>query len=161
MTKRKDPKDYLKMGRPTKYSVELADEICEKISSNSCGLQTLCFENPHWPERSVIFVWMRRYPDFKHKYAVAKYEQVEVDIDDYQEIMSEEHTYVDEFGNKRIDVPMLRAKLDAIKWKAGKLMPKKYGNDNAVEDLKTKTDLLLNECKLLKDQLDEKNKKDY
>lgn len=157
MTKRKDPKDRLKMGRPTLYTPELGDEICEVIASHKEGLTSLCAKRDHWPAPANIFIWLRRYPDFREKYAQAKSEQVEVSINYMQEMMEEPHHFVDDNGNNRVDVPMLRVKIDAIKWKASKLQPKKY-SDSKNEEIKND---LLEESIKLKHELDEKNKREY
>lgn len=116
-----------KKGRPTKYTHGLAEEICEAIASSPHGLSILCSQNSHWPDRTNIFIWLRKYPDFRDKYTQCKQQQGEVFIDYIQELMAEEHKYEDELGNERIDVGMLRLKIDTIKWQAGKLLPKQYG----------------------------------
>ncbi len=116
-----------KIGRPTKYTPELAEEICNAVASSGDGLQVLCDANPHWPGRCNIFIMMRKHPEFRAKYVAAKQEQCEVLVDYMQEIMNESHKYTDEFGNERIDVPMLRLKVDTIKWQACKLLPRQYG----------------------------------
>ncbi len=123
------------MGRPTKYTPELAEEICNAIASSSDGLSALCARNDHWPDRTNIFIWLRKYPDFRDNYTRAKQDQGEVFIDYIQELMAEEHKYEDEMGNTRIDVGMLRLKVDTIKWQAGKLLPKQYGP--VIDDKKT------------------------
>lgn len=144
-------------GRPTLYTPQLADEICEVIASHKEGLTTLCNERDHWPAPANIFIWLRKYPDFRDKYAQAKSEQVEVSINYMQEMMEEPHLFVDENGNKRVDVPMLRVKIDAIKWKASKLQPKKYSEAKQEEQ---KAGLLEDSMKR-KNELDEKNKKEF
>ncbi len=116
------------LGRPTKYTEALAEEICEAVASSSDGLNVLCEEHSHWPSRSNIFIWMRKYADFRDKYTQAKKEQCEVFIDYIQELMSESHMYLDERGNDRVDVSMLRLKVDTIKWQASKLLPKLWGD---------------------------------
>jgi len=157
MPKKKDYNDYPGKGRPTLYTPELADEICEAIASNKEGLTSLCNARAHWPHPSNIFIWLRRYSDFREKYAQAKAEQVEVSINYMQEMMEEPHLFVDDNGNKRVDVPMLRVKIDAIKWKASKLQAKKYG-DNKQDEIKTD---LLDESLKRKHELDEKNRKEF
>jgi len=122
-----------KLGRPTKYTPALADEICDAIASCQYGLAKLCEDNPNWPHRSNIFIWLRKYPDFRDKYTIAKQEQAQVDVDVMQELMNESHHYVDELGNERVDVHMLRVKIDTIKWKACKLLPKQFGNNEKEE----------------------------
>jgi hypothetical protein len=161
MAEKKESTKIKKNGRPTLYTPELAAEICEVIASNKGGLSQLCAERPHWPVPSNIFIWLRRYKEFRESYATAKSEQVEVSIDYMQEMMTEPHHYTDENGNKRVDVGMMRVKVDAIKWKAGKLQAKKYGVNQSDEALIHHNQALLDELLKLRAELDDKNKKDY
>ena len=146
------------IGRPTKYSPALAEEICDTVASHPNGLAKLCSEREHWPAPANIFVWLRKYPEFREQYARAKVAQVDASINLMQEMMDEPHKYFDEFGNVRIDVSMLRVKYDAIKWQASKLQPKQYGEQAKDEG---KTDTILQESLDHKHRLDEKNKKDF
>jgi hypothetical protein len=140
-------------GRPTLYTPELADEICEAVASSELGLCHLVDKNPHWPHRANIFIWMRKYPDFRNKYTKAKEDQVEVSVEHMQEIMNEPHKYKDlETGLEKIDVPMLRLKMDAIRWQAGKLKRKKYGDEkqeNPEEQIKPLHDEAIERTKVL------------
>ena len=95
-TKRKDPKDFKKTGRPTDYTPQLADEICDAIASSELGLVHLVNAHPHWPHRGTIFIWMRKHPEFRDKYTLAKEDQQDVCVEYMQEILSEPHKYVDE-----------------------------------------------------------------
>lgn len=152
------PKPKNKGGRPTIYNDKIADEICDALAGSERGLIYLCEQNAHWPSRSQIFVWLRRYPVFADKYTRAKEQQVEVFIDYMQELMSEPHKIVDEeTGHMRLDVQMIRTKMDAIKWQAGKLKPKKYG-DAKIEDA---SNVLHEDVIKRKEELDERNKKEF
>lgn len=146
-----------KMGRPTKYTAELAEEICDVIASHPNGLSKLCAEREHWPVAANIFIWLRKYPDFREQYTRAKIDQVEASINLMQEMMDEPHKYHDEYGNVRVDVSMLRVKYDAIKWQASKLQPKQYGDVKQEEH----RDGLLEDALQRKQALDEKNKKEF
>lgn len=158
MTKKKDPADKKKMGRPTLYTPELADEICDATASSELGLIHLCAANPHWPDRATIFIWRRKHPDFNDKYTRAKEDQMEVCVEHLQEIMNEPHKYIDEeSGLQKIDHNMIRLKMDAIKWQAGKLKPKKFGEAKVVEPNNSDVD---EDCKKRYREMDEKNKKD-
>lgn len=122
-------------GRPSTFTQKIADEICETIASQERGLRLLCDENAHWPSRATIFRWMVKYPTFCDQYAKAKESQVEASVDYIQELINEPHKfYEEETGKTIIDVQLIRVKVDAIKWKAAQLKPKKYGplaKDNA------------------------------
>lgn len=154
--KTKEPK---KMGRPTKYTPQLADEICDAIASSELGLAHLVAAHPHWPERQNIFLWIRKYPDFRDKYARAKEDQTEVCVEYMQEVMNEPHKWEDpETGLCKVDVPMLRLKMDTMKWHAAKLKPKKFGDNKEQISSNTEVD---EDCKKRYKEMDERNKKDF
>ncbi len=155
----KEKKEAKKLGRPTMYTSELGDEICEVVASSELGLCHLVDQNPHWPARATIFIWRRKYKDFREKYTRAKEDQTEVSVEYMQEIMNEPHIYIDlETGFQKVDVGMLKVKMDAIKWQAGKLKPKKFGEVKNQEPINNEVD---EDCKKRYQEMDEKNKKDY
>jgi len=157
-TPKKDPKDYLKRGRPTKYTNELAMEICDAISSSSLSLKELADSHNHWPDAANIWKWRNTNLEFRAMYANAKKSQVEVSIDFMQEMLNEPHKFIDpETGLSRIDVPMLRTKIDAIKWKASKLLPKDYGDLKQMETINSEVD---EDSKKRFAEMDARNKKD-
>jgi hypothetical protein len=92
-------------------------------------------------------------------YTKAKEDQTEVSVEYMQELMNEPHKYEDrETGQIKCDVPMMRLKMDAIKWQAAKLKPRKYG-DFKQEDL-SNTDIHEDSMKR-KQEMDEKYKKEF
>lgn len=124
-------------GRPSDYSEELVDKICEKIATSNKGLHSICSENEDFPAYSTIFNWLndpnKKY--FLDKYARAREAQAEFLADEIIEI-SDDGT--NDFmtitkGDKEYNVEdrevTSRSKLrvDARKWKASKLYPKKFG----------------------------------
>ena len=132
------PKIKNKPGRPTTYTPELANEICDSIASSSKGTKRLCKENQHWPCQDTLFTWLKIYPEFSEQYAQAKRCQIEVFIDEIldiaddssqDEVISEQGSIVcnSEFSARS------RLRIDTRKWRAAKLVPKVYGtpkNDN-------------------------------
>lgn len=140
MTKKKKPEELIpkhlkQSGRPTKYTKELGEEIANAIACSELGLIHLVNANPHWPDRATIFTWRRTNPEFGDLYTRAKEDQTEVVVEYMQELMDEPHKWVDEeTGATKIDVPMLRLKMDTMKWHAAKLKPKKFG-DSKEQDL--------------------------
>ncbi len=117
-----------KMGRPTKYSEKLVDEICEKVSTSKQSIVQLCKENEHWPAITNLYVWLNKYPYFRDKYNEAKKNQVNVNADMLQEILSEDHYYYDQHGNKRVDAAVLAIKTKIGTWLMSKLAPKDWGD---------------------------------
>lgn len=146
-------------GRPTKYTIQLGEEICSAIACSELGLVHLCDLNPHWPARSKIFEWRRRHAEFGDKYRKAKQEQAHVCVEYMHELMNEPHRIIDpETGYSKLDVSMLKLKLDHFKWHASKLQPKDYGDLKQMETINTEVD---EDCKKRYAEMDSSNKKDY
>lgn len=159
MTKKKDPKDYLKKGAPTFYTPELAKKICHLISTHPKGLTTI-IKMYDLPDRQTIFNWLNEYPDFFDNYMLAKEKQAHVIADETLAVNEEIPTYFDKDGVERIDNGMInRAKIkaDALRWNAAILAPKHYNKDR---EQKASTNMLP-ELQTRKQNLDEKNKKEY
>lgn len=115
------------MARPSKYTDELALEICMAIASSNKGIKPLCEANPHWPTHSTIRKWIFENKEFSDKYDLAKQEQADFIADEILEIADNSEGDDKAFvGINRIH----RAKLqiDSRKWVASKLKPKKYGD---------------------------------
>lgn len=120
------------MARPTDYSEELTDYICEQIAEGK-SLNSLVKEDESLPRMGTIFRWLREYPEFSDKYARAREEQAETLADEIIAIAddSENDIGVDKDGNERANTEVVaraRLRVDARKWVASKLKPKKYGD---------------------------------
>lgn len=127
-------KSVSKKGRPTIYSIKLADEICNKIASTSNGLKKLCTENPHWPNKSTIYSWLKNNKEFSNQYARAKRCQIQVFVDEIVEISDDNANdcLFDAEGKivfNSLAVQRARLRIDSRKWLACKLVPKVYGAD--------------------------------
>jgi hypothetical protein len=108
-------------GRPSIYSQELADRICERLASGE-SLRSICRDDdmPSWP---AISKWLSEKPDFAAQYARAREDQAEAHADRIIEIADDES----------IDAHHKRIMVDARKWVASKLKPKRYGDKAEVE----------------------------
>jgi hypothetical protein len=111
-----EEKSQSKMGRPSSYSQELADEICTRLSHGET-LRTIIASSPHLPERRTIYSWLDANQDFQLQYKKARAEQA----DYYAELI------VDESYSSH-DAAIGRLRVDALKWAASKMAPKKYGD---------------------------------
>lgn len=165
MSDKPKPEGYT-TGRPTKYTPELAEEICSAISSSDIGLGKLCDLNPHWPAKKNIREWTIRYPQFRVQYINAKAAQVDWLVERAMEVATNgaEDTIYDDDGNPKCDtewVSRCRLHVDTVKWLSSKLAPKIYGDAQKVEDLETKNAELREEIRQYKEKLDEQNKKEY
>lgn len=103
-------------GRPTTFTQKIVDTICERIS-NGESLVRICSEK-NMPERKTIYNWLNNHEDFLRSYAHARDSQADFYADEIIEIADQ--TVLD--PNDR------RIKIDARKWKASKMAPKKYGD---------------------------------
>jgi hypothetical protein len=126
-----------KTGAPSKYSKEIADKICELISTSNRGLRSICKELDL--STMTVLRWLddEDKKDFCLQYARAKEEQADYLAEEILEIADDSSGDIkiikDKAGND-IEVENTeftnRSKLrvDARKWVASKLKPKKYGD---------------------------------
>lgn len=108
------------MSRPSDYTQELTDVICAELASGK-SLRAICREES-MPCMTTVFKWLREKPEFAQQYTRAREEQADTHADEILEIADS----VDEDANSR------RVRVDARKWIASKLKPKKYGDKLAV-----------------------------
>lgn len=122
------------MGRPTKYTQELADSICEAISTTSKGLRAICAENNI--TTFTILKWLNENAEFSTQYARAKEAQADVLAEEILEIAddtSKDQMTIKKNGKNEVVensewINRSRLRVDARKWIASKLKPKKYGD---------------------------------
>lgn len=129
-------KKQSKIGRPSIYSEALAQKICDAISTSSKGLVTIC-KSKGMPSVRSVLNWLSNplYADFLHMYTRAREEQAEYLAD---EIIAIADTCRKGIKTVRKDggveiteedmIARSRLMVDARKWKASKLAPKKYGD---------------------------------
>ncbi len=72
------------MARPSTYSKEAADEICQRLAGGE-SLLKMC-EDDHIPPRSVIFQWLLREPEFQDNYARARSMWAESEFENMMQI---------------------------------------------------------------------------
>lgn len=123
-------------GRPTIFTQDLADDICERIIEGE-SLRSIC-KADNMPNCSTVFRWMVSNEQFCKQYEKAKVEQAEMLADEIIAIADEECTMIkhgDGDDEKEVEVVFdstaiarNRLRVDARKWIASKLKPKKYGD---------------------------------
>lgn len=155
-----------KIGRPTLYSEKLADEICQTVARNTIGLAHICERNSHFPTPETIRVWRLTKPAFSAKYAQSKADQIDFLVEEALEVSRADgnDTIIDDDGMAKCNhdwIGRSRLHVDTIKWYASKLAPKIYGDRQRIEDLESKNEDLKAEMAALREQLDEKYKKDF
>jgi hypothetical protein len=119
-----------KMGRPTKYSTEITAEILTRLTEGE-SLRSIV-KDAHMPPQATVYEWLAAKPDFAEQYAYARDQQAETLADEIIALADEKPKEVtDDKGHGRIDngwVTWQKNRVDARKWVASKLKPKKYGD---------------------------------
>jgi SpoVK/Ycf46/Vps4 family AAA+-type ATPase len=119
-------------GRPTgdDYTSEIAAAICERIVSGE-SLRSICRDDA-MPAISTVFKWLAKHEDFVDLYARAREAQADTYADEITEIADDgSRDYVQTENGPVIDhdhIARSRLRVDARKWIASKLKPRKYGD---------------------------------
>lgn len=132
-----------KPGRPSSYTEKLADAICERLASGE-SLRAIC-RDESMPGMTTVFKWLAdpNKPEFVKQYTHAREEQAETLADEIVGIADEECTMVKAIKHPTAakgdeeDLEVVfdstavarnRLRVEARKWVAAKLKPKKYGD---------------------------------
>lgn len=120
----------------TEFSEELFDTICERIS-NGESLRSIC-DDENMPNKSNVFRWLASNEALRDQYARARESQADALFDDILSIADDAQN--DWMERKNADgtntgwqengeaIRRSQLRIDARKWMAGKLRPKKYGD---------------------------------
>jgi len=111
-------------GRPTAYTKELGERICNALENSPRGIRFICENTPGFPEDQTIRAWLRvnKFPEFTVNYARARQAQADYLADEIVDVAY--NSKADLSG--RVEQPKLL--IDTLKWRAGKLKPKVYGD---------------------------------
>ena len=131
-----------KEGRPTDYNDKIANEICERLSDGE-SLKDIC-ASEKMPARSTVYRWTHFHEDFSVMYDRAREEQAETLADEIISIADEtvNDKMINDNGNEVVNseaIARSRLKVDARKWVASKLKPRKYGDKLQTENKSTVT----------------------
>lgn len=131
-----EPKAPAKLGRPSKYSDELAYKICERIAAGESLRHIAMIEG--MPCVDTIREWVRDKKEFSAQYARAKELSADSFLEQIQEIahdgrndwevIESERTGQDRIVLNAEAVQRSRLRVDTLKWVMSKLAPKKYGD---------------------------------
>lgn len=128
-------------GRPTDYSLELIDLICQRLASGE-SMRSIS-RDEDMPAMSTLFKWLREHEEFSQQYTKAKEESADALVEDMLDIADNQvgNPVLNEDGEplleddgtvvKTVDGPSVqhaRLRVDTRKWAASKLKPKKYGD---------------------------------
>ena len=128
------------IGRPSVFTSALADLICERLIDGE-SLRSICSAEG-MPHRGTVFRWLAADAVFRDQYMRAREAQADFLAEDIVSISDEECTMIkagkhgskdDGDGETEVvfdatAVARNRLRVDARKWYASKLAPKKYGD---------------------------------
>jgi hypothetical protein len=107
------------MARPSIYSEELVEEICDRIAQGG-AVRVIC-EDDDMPAEKTIYLWLAKKPEFLQRYEAAIAARTNVHAEELLEIADEEPEFHHHVG-------WARNRIDARKWLMAHLQPKKYGD---------------------------------
>ena len=129
------------VGAPTTYNSHIAFVLCTRIAEGE-SLREIVKETG-MPDRSTVYDWLLRHPEFADQYARAREEQADTLADEIIAIADEQPEIIAVVDKKtgaliehKLDGAFLqwqKNRIEARKWTAMKLKPKKYGDRVAVE----------------------------
>ena len=121
------------IGRPTDYSLELAELICERVAGGE-GLVKIC-KCDDMPARSTVMRWIFKYKEFSDRYTLAREHQADFLFEEILDISDgdEGDHLLDANGNptgraNHENINRSRLRVDTRKWVIARLAPKKYGD---------------------------------
>jgi len=128
-----------KQGRPTKYTQELADDICERLAGGE-SMRSISRDDA-MPHCATMFRWIRTYQEFCEQYDKAKVESADALVEDMLDIADNQVAQPLIIDGKPVEVDgkivmvkdavsvnHAKLRVDTRKWAASKLKPKKYGD---------------------------------
>lgn len=121
-------------GRPSDYTDEIAVQICSRIASGE-PLVRICREE-EMPGLSTVYRWLMEREQFRENYARAREDQADTLADEIQAIADETMAGRKTTTKANGDVEVVegdmiehrKLRVDARKWIAAKLKPRKYGD---------------------------------
>lgn len=125
-----------KMGRPSTYTQDLADLICERAAMGMSARRNMTPED--MPALSTFFKWLREHEDFSQQYARAKEEATEAMSEDLLDIADDgSNDYMeDEYMKGKTpgwalngeNIQRSKLRVDTRRWLMAKMKPRKYGD---------------------------------
>lgn len=112
-------KEPAQKGRPTKYSEDLALQICALIAEGK-SLVSICRQDD-MPSTVTVYAWLNNDSNFLNMYTRAKEDQADTLTDQMLDI-------ADGVVADSNEVAKARLQIETRKWTASKLKPRKYGD---------------------------------
>lgn len=126
-------------GRPSAYTQELADLICERLADGE-SLRSIC-RDESMPDKATVCRWLAKHQDFRDQYAHAREMQADSLFDENLDIADNANNdWMERFGEGNEGwqingeaIQRSKLRIDTRKWMAGKLAPKKYGDKQQID----------------------------
>ncbi len=123
-------------GRPSMYTDELAQKICDVVAKTPDMLEEICAKYDDFPCADTIYTWIRKRPQFAEMYARAKEDQIDRLVSHGFDIIRDRSNDLYDDGEKKAvnhaSIARTKMESDYIKWLASKLKRKKYGDSQEV-----------------------------
>lgn len=118
-------------GRPSSYTQEKGDLICERLADGE-SLRAICADEG-MPAKTTVLRWLNDNDGFRTQYTRAREEQVDSIFEEMLEISDDgRRDYsVGEDGREVVDhdhIQRSKLRVETRKWMLGKMAPKKYGD---------------------------------
>ena len=127
------------MGRPTGYSIELASLICELIADGNPLRRITRMDG--MPRSSTVYLWLQQHEDFSDMYTRAREDSADALADEILDIADENPETIAVYDKEgmlvevKVDSALIawqKNRMEARKWIAAKLKPRKYSERMAV-----------------------------
>ena len=102
------------------YSEDLVEKICNLIAEGHALHQITEMEG--MPSNRVVYTWLEKHPSFAQQYARAREKQADLFA-----------AQIVTIADTATDANIARLQMDARKWAASKMAPKKYGDRTLTE----------------------------
>ena len=123
------------IGRPTLYNEDIASEICGRLVAGE-PLVRMC-RDEHLPDVRTVYRWLVANETFRHMYEAARQDQADTLADEIVQISDDgtnDFMEAEDSDGKVYwklngeNIQRSRLRVDARKWVAAKLKPRKYGD---------------------------------
>ncbi len=128
-------------GRVSEYTKEVGDTICARIADGE-SLRSIC-RDEGMPARGTVHVWLIKFQDFQDQYARAREYQADTIFDEILDIADDgSNDWMEKFDSEGGNIGWKengeaigrsRIRIDARKWMAGKMRPKKYADKQFID----------------------------
>lgn len=133
-------KETKPFGRPTKYTPEMCQRICDLVATHGWGIRQICTTYPDIPSPETINQWRYKYPDFSERYLDSRHKQThalfESALDDIHEVTK--YFYKDPIsGAMKVDSGIVAAQKAIANQKthqAARINPKQYATQKNQEN---------------------------